>query len=131
VTPPAGPSARDARAAQALAAGRAAVRAALEVLDAGGEATADELAAAARLGLRALAAKAPGRAVEVRVPPWGAVQAVAGATHTRGTPRAVVETDPRTWVLLAGGRLAFADAVADGRVRASGERSDLGALLPL
>jgi hypothetical protein len=119
------------RAEQALAAGRAAVRGALEALDAGGPAGDEELAAAVRLGLRALAAKAPGRAVEVRVPPWGAVQAVAGATHTRGTPRAVVETDPVTWVLLAGGRLAFSAAVRDGRVRASGERSDLGSLLPL
>ena len=119
------------RAEQALEAGRAAVRAALEALDSGRPAVEGELAAGVRLGLRALEAKAPGRAVEVRVPPWGAVQAVAGATHTRGTPRAVVETDPVTWVLLAGGRLGFADAVRDGRVRASGERSDLGHLLPL
>jgi uncharacterized SCP-like protein len=125
VTPPAG------RAAQVLADGRAAVRTALAALDAGRSATDDELAAAVRLGLRALAAKAPGRAVEVRVPPWGAVQAVAGATHTRGTPRAVVEMDPETWVLLAGGRVGFAHAVGSGRVRASGARSDLGDLLPL
>ncbi len=82
-------------------------------------------------GSEALAAKAPGRSVEVRVPPWGAVQCVAGTRHTRGTPGAVVETDPVTWVRLAAGTVAFADAVADGRVRAGGERSDLSALLPL
>jgi hypothetical protein len=119
------------RTAAAITAGRAAVEVALARVDAGGEADPDELRAAVRVGLRGLAAKAPGRAVEVRVPPWGAVQCVPGPTHTRGTPRAVVETDPWTWVLLAAGRLAFADAVADGRVQASGERSELGGLLPL
>lgn len=91
----------------------------------------NHLADAVRLGLRALAAKAPGRSVEVRVPPHGAVQAVQGTRHTRGTPGAVVETDPVTWVLLANGDLAFATAVAEGRVRAGGERSDLSGLLPL
>jgi hypothetical protein len=131
VTPPAARPPREPRDAQALEAGRGAVGEVVAALDAGRTPTAEELAAAVRLGLRALAAKAPGRAVEVRVPPWGAVQAVAGATHTRGTPRAVVETDPQTWVLLAAGRLPFADAVRDGRVRASGERSDLAGLLPL
>jgi len=81
--------------------------------------------------LALLTARAPGRAVEVRVPPYGAVQAVSGGRHTRGTPRAMVETDPRTWLLLATGELAWADAVRAGRVQASGERSDLSACLPL
>lgn len=85
----------------------------------------------ARLLLTALATKAPGRSVEVRVPAVAAVQCVAGPRHTRGTPPNVVETDPITWVRLATGRLAWADAVADGRLRASGERSDLSGLLPL
>jgi hypothetical protein len=114
-----------------LAVGRAAVRAAADELRAGREPTSDQLRDASRAGLKALAAKAPGRSVEVRVPPWAAVQCVTGTRHTRGTPGAVVETDPLTWVALAAGTLAFADAVADGRVRAGGERSDISALLPL
>lgn len=83
-----------------------------------------------RRTLRAFAADVPGKAVEVRVPPYAVVQAVAGATHRRGTPPAVVETDPRTWLELVGGAVGWADAVADGRVRASGERSDLSPHLP-
>jgi hypothetical protein len=81
------------------------------------------------LGL--LERQAPGRAVEVRIPPHAAIQCVAGPRHTRGTPPNVVETDPATWILLATGRLAWADAVADGRVRASGPRADLSEYLPL
>lgn len=73
----------------------------------------------------------PGRSVEIRVPPYAAVQAVEGLRHTRGTPPNVVETDPATWIDLVAGRLTFAAAVAAGRVRASGTRADLGALLPL
>jgi hypothetical protein len=69
--------------------------------------------------------------VEVRVPPYGAVQCVAGPRHTRGTPANVVETDPVTWVELASGRLAWADALAQGRVHASGSRTDLSPYLPL
>ncbi len=117
--------------AQALAEGREAVRRAAERLAAGDDPGRDLLRDAARLGLRGLAAKSPGRSVEVRVPPWAAVQCVEGTRHSRGTPGAVVETDPVTWVLLASGRLDFAGAVADGRVRAGGERSDLSGLLPL
>lgn len=86
---------------------------------------------AVRHSLDALAAVAPGRSVEVRIPPFAAVQVVAGPTHRRGTPPAVVETDPRTWLELCIGDLDWASAVASGRVRASGERSDLGAFLPL
>jgi Bacterial SCP ortholog len=81
--------------------------------------------------LAVLTAAHPGRSVEVRVPPYAAVQCLGGTRHTRGTPPAVVETDPLTWVRLARGDLAWAEAVAAGRVSASGERSDLSALLPL
>lgn len=84
-----------------------------------------------RRTLREFAAAVPGKAVEVRVPPYAVVQAVAGARHRRGTPPAVVEMDPRTWLELAGGRLAWQDAVDAGRVRASGERSDLAPYLPM
>lgn len=90
-----------------------------------------QLAAAVRLSLRALAANAPGRSVEVRVPPFAAVQCIAGPRHTRGTPPNVVETDPRTWLELATGRLQWTDAVAAGRVSASGTRADLSHWLPI
>src|ERR1700728_2800091 len=61
----------------------------------------DALASAVRLTARTLAAVAPGASVEVRVPPFVAVQCVAGPKHTRGTPPNVVETDPPPRVLLA------------------------------
>ncbi|WP_322767786.1 sterol carrier family protein [Frankia sp. Cr1] len=78
-----------------------------------------------------LVARAPGRCVEVRVPPFAAVQVVDGPRHTRGTPPNVVETDPVTFVDVAVGRLSWVDAAADGRVRASGSRADLRPYLPL
>ena len=95
-------------------------------LDAGGT-DRDDVRAATKHLLALLQAKAPGSSVEVRVPPFAAVQAVAGQRHTRGTPPAVVETDPITWIALARGHLAWGEAP----VRASGERSDLSGLLPL
>lgn len=85
---------------------------------------------AVRVLLAELRRKAPGRSVEVRVPPFGAIQCVEGPTHTRGIPPNVVETDPITFVLLATGRLAWADAIRDGRVAASGARADLSRYLP-
>ncbi|MEW2296056.1 sterol carrier family protein [Streptomyces sp. NPDC006743] len=89
------------------------------------------LAAATRLLADALAARAPGGSTEVRVPPYAVVQCVEGPRHTRGTPPNVVETDPLTWVRLATGRLSWHDALESARLSASGERADLGALLPL
>ena len=89
------------------------------------------LAPAVRHTLELFAEEHPGGAVELRVPPYAAVQAIAGTRHTRGTPPAVVETDAATWLALVTGDLTWADAVADGRVTASGERSDLSELLPL
>ena len=89
------------------------------------------LKAAVKATLALLQELAPGRSVEVRIPPFAAVQVVEGTTHRRGTPTAVVEADPETWLLLAAGRVAWADAVRTGRLRASGERSDLSGLLPL
>ncbi len=103
----------------------------LDVWDSGGTPDRLEVKAAVKASLAELVARAPGRSVEVRVPPYAAVQAIEGATHRRGTPPAVVECDARTWLELAAGWLAWGDAVADGRVRASGERSDLSAYLPL
>lgn len=85
----------------------------------------------ARQVLRDLAARHPGRSVELRVPPLAAVQIVAGPPHRRGTPKAVVETDPDTLLALCAGTVTWAQAVAAGRVWASGERSDLSALFPI
>ncbi|GAA1476922.1 hypothetical protein GCM10009623_13680 [Nocardioides aestuarii] len=81
--------------------------------------------------LAVLAERAPGRSVEVRVPPYAAVQAVPGVRHTRGTPPAVVETDAETWIALATGALSWAEAVDGGRIQASGERAELAPYLPL
>lgn len=110
---------------------RACARAVVAGLERGIEPHPDALREAVRYLLDAFAAAAPGKSVEVRVPPYAAVQCVPGPRHTRGTPPNVVETDGRTWVDLAAGRLGWQTAVADGRVQASGERSDLSPYLPL
>lgn len=78
-----------------------------------------------------LSERAPGASVEVRVPPFAAVQVIPGVRHTRGTPPAVVETDAETWIAVARGDLSWADALASGAVLASGERTDLTPWLPL
>jgi hypothetical protein len=93
--------------------------------------TAAVVRTAVRFTLEELAVSSPGNSVEVRVPPAGAVQAVAGPRHTRGTPPNVVETDATTWLALATGRIAWDDAVASGKVSASGTRADLSPVLPL
>ncbi|MGW0856989.1 sterol carrier family protein [Streptomyces sp. NPDC002690] len=89
------------------------------------------LAAATRLLADALAERAPGGSVEVRVPPFAVVQCIGGPQHTRGTPPNVVETDPLTWIRLATGRTGWAEEREAARVSASGERADLAGLLPL
>jgi uncharacterized protein (TIGR03083 family) len=89
------------------------------------------VAATVRVLADALAAAVPGNSVEVRVPPYAAVQCVAGPRHTRGTPPNVVETDPVTWIRLATGRLSWSEALDAARVAASGERADLGPYLPV
>ena len=107
------------------------VDAALDALDRGAEPDRPVLRDAVRALLAELAQLAPGRSVEVRIPPFGAIQCVAGPRHTRGTPPNVVETDPMTWLLLGTGRLSWADATDSGRVRASGIRTDISEYLPL
>ena len=89
------------------------------------------LALVVRYTLQLLAEQAPGGTVEVRVPPFGAVQCVEGPRHTRGTPPNVIETDAATWLALATGDLAWDDARASGRVHASGQRADLRGHLPV
>jgi hypothetical protein len=87
--------------------------------------------AAVKTSARWLAQQVPGRSVEVRVPPHVAVQCIEGPRHTRGTPPNVVETDAATWLRLVSGRLSWDDAVAAGKVTASGNRADLSGSLPL
>ena len=111
--------------------GGACVAAVLAALDGGTDPVRAALAGAVRHTLNLLAARAPGRAVEVRVPPYAAVQCILGQRHTRGTPPNVVETDALTWLLIAAGRLAWPDALAAGRLNASGRRCDLSGYLPL
>lgn len=89
------------------------------------------LGTAVRYLLQLLVEKAPGNAVEMRVPPFGAVQVVQGPRHTRGTPPNVVETDAATWIALALGEETWPDAVSRGAIHASGTRADLSDLLPL
>ena len=88
-------------------------------------------ATAVRYSLEEVTARAPGNSVEVRVPPFGVTQCVEGPRHTRGTPPNVIECDAATWLAMVTGKLSWAEAVAGGRVMASGLRADLSALLPL
>jgi len=106
-------------------------RAALAAVAAADRPARADLATAVRYLLQLLAEKAPGNSVEVRVPPFGAVQVLEGPRHTRGTPPNVVETDPQTWIELATGAQSWTDATGAGRILASGTRADLTGLLPL
>ncbi|MEI7697200.1 MAG: sterol carrier family protein [Actinomycetes bacterium] len=81
--------------------------------------------------LALLSAKAPGRAIEVRVPPYAAIQCGDGPTHTRGTPANVIEMDADTWLALAAGELTWDEALSSGAISASGVRADLTEYLPL
>lgn len=110
----------------AESAGRAAVAA-----WARSEATAEDEARATRYCLQLLRDAAPGKSVEVRVPPYGAAQVIEGPSHTRGTPPAVIEMAPDAWLRLATGAQSFADTKDRGELSASGARADLTAWLPL
>ena len=91
-----------------------------------------QLATAVRLTARTLAASAPGASVEVRVPPFVAVQCISGPQHRRGTPPNVVEADPRTWLLLAAGLISLPEAAASGALQLSGSRAgEIAGLLPV
>jgi hypothetical protein len=92
---------------------------------------AEKMALVCRYTLQLLAKAAPGRSVEVRVPPFGAVQVIPGPSHTRGTPPAVIEMSPDVWLELATGRRAWSDAVSRGIVDSSGHRANLQDWLPL
>jgi Bacterial SCP ortholog len=111
--------------------GAACVAAVIAAADADLEPQREALRGAVMHTLGLLETIAPGRAVEVRVPPFAAIQCVAGPRHTRGTPPNVVETDAVTWIMLATGREDWAFAMASGAVTASGLRADVSAYLPL
>jgi len=81
--------------------------------------------------LAELVKRAPGRAIEVRIPPFAAVQCGDGPTHTRGTPPNVIEMDATTWLSLASGQIAWNDAMDAGLISASGARADLSQYLPI
>jgi hypothetical protein len=110
----------------ASAVGESAVRAALA-----GGVDRETTATAVRYLLQVLADDAPGNSVEVRVPPFGAVQCIEGPGHTRGTPPNVIETDAATWLAIASGAERWAAALSRGVIAASGSRADLGNHLPL
>ncbi len=107
------------------------IAAVLAAYDAGREPERSAEKAAVKAALAALVEKAPGRSVEVRVPPHAAVQAIEGTNHRRGNPSAVVEFDARTWLELSAGRRTWQAAMSAGAVHASGARSDLSGWLPL
>ncbi|MGI6879807.1 sterol carrier family protein [Microbacterium sp. gxy059] len=107
----------------------AAGRAAIHAVRAAETPARTDLATAVRYLLQLLEERAPGKTVEVRVPPFGAVQVVEGLAHTRGTPPNVVETDPRTWVALATGEIPWSEA--SDRISASGTRADISDLIPV
>jgi hypothetical protein len=111
--------------------GRASLAAVRAARDAGREPLRPVLRGAVRYTLQQLAAFVPGRSVEVRIPPFAAIQCIAGPRHTRGTPPNVVETDALTWLDLASGQLTWTAAVASGKVHASGLRADLSDYLPV
>lgn len=112
-----------------LPAGRAALAAWLDAQSTPPDRTV--IATAVRYCLEELNARAPGQALEVRVPPFGATQCIEGPRHTRGTPPGVVEMAPEVWLAVATGRRDWDEALASGDVSASGERANLSALLPL
>ena len=96
-----------------------------------GSASDSSVATAVRFLLEELGTIHPGNSVEVRVPPFGAVQCIEGPTHTRGTPANVVEMDPTSWIDLALGKSSFEELAVKGKLTASGSRSDLAGLFPI
>jgi hypothetical protein len=96
-----------------------------------GSASSEQIATAVRFLLEELGSRHPGNAVEVRVPPYGAIQCIAGPAHKRGTPANVVELNPESWIQLALGKQSFEELLASGKLSASGNRSDLAGLFPI
>lgn len=112
-------------------AGRSALRAWAGSGQGQGKTARPVLAAAVRYTLEELASRAEGNSVEVRVPPFGVTQCIAGPRHTRGTPPNVVEMPAELWLSLVTGKVSWSAALQTGQLHASGLRADLSALLPL
>lgn len=112
-------------------AGIEALEAVRDAFRSGEDPSRDVLATAVRYLLEELAELRPGRTVEVRVPPFGAVQCIEGPTHTRGTPPNVIEFDAETWIGVATGALTWAEALERPSVTASGARATLEGVLPI
>ena len=91
----------------------------------------DRIGETVKASLRQLAKLAPGKAIEVRVPPYAAIQCGEGPIHTRGTPPNTIEMSAQTWLALAQGRKTWEEALTAGEVRASGVRANLSVFLPL
>lgn len=89
------------------------------------------VAEACRLSVALLGEDAPGHSVEVRVPPFAAVQCVAGSVHRRGTPPNVVQCAPRAWLRLATGVDTLADAEAAGAEVSGAHAADVAHWLPV
>jgi hypothetical protein len=104
-------------------------QAVLDVLEGSSERT--DIASAVRYLLQLVTDVAPGHTVELRVPPFGAIQCVEGPEHTRGTPPNVVEMDPATWIGIATGQRTWSESYNEGKISASGVRSDVSSLFPL
>ena len=96
-----------------------------------GSSAREDVAGAVRYLLQLMSDAAPGHTVELRVPPFGAIQCVEGPEHTRGTPPNVVEMDSPTWIALATGSVSWVEAYDQGKISASGVRSNLSSQLPL
>jgi hypothetical protein len=87
------------------------------------------LANLTRISLDYLAQEFPGKAVELRVPPFRVVQLLTGINHRRGTPPSVIEMSPQTWQKILCKKLTWESGVDNGLIHASGEQSDLTKLL--
>ena len=67
----------------------------------------------------------PGKSVELRVPPYGAIQCVAGGNHRRGTPPNTVEMSGQALIRLINEPALWITLCESGEIRASGLLSDL------
>lgn len=70
----------------------------------------------------------PGKSVELRISPYGAIQCVAGRTHKRGTPPNTVEMNAQVLIQLRSNPKMWAELVASGQISASGVASDLSSV---
>ncbi|MBM7824221.1 hypothetical protein JOD55_000048 [Arcanobacterium pluranimalium] len=109
-----------------IACGQAALRAYVENFGSDEAADPQCVRDAVRYTLEEFAERFPGKSVEIRVPWIGAVQAIAGPAHKRGTPPNVVEMDGVTWL-----NLVLTGHTGGGRVQYSGVRADLSEYFPL